>query len=296
MVKTFSKLSEYWLSDPTRALEAQTRLFSGYMDVWANTIRRAGASPGETVEDIIAPERGDKRFLDPEWGKNAFFDFLKQTYLVTARWAGDLVEHADGLDERTKHKAGFYMKQIANAISPSNFILTNPELFRETIASEGENLVRGMRMLAEDIEAGKGDLKLRQSDTSRFEVGKNLATTPGKVVGRSDVAEIIQYDAIDRDGAEAAAADLPAMDQQVLHPRPQPGKIVHPLGGLARPYGVRRVLGQPGRAARHQGLGGLYPRRHRIWARRHREGDRRARGQRHRLLRRRHAAWRPHSR
>ena len=195
MVKTFSKLSEYWLSDPTRALEAQTRLFSSYMDVWANTIRRAGASPDETVKESIAPERGDKRFLDPEWGKNAFFDFLKQTYLVTARWAGDLVEHADGLDERTKHKAGFYMKQIANAVSPSNFILTNPELFRETVASNGENLVRGMRMLAEDIEAGKGDLKLRQSDTSRFEVGKNLATTPGKVVGRSDVAEIIQYDA-----------------------------------------------------------------------------------------------------
>ena len=195
MVKTFSKLSEYWLSDPARALEAQTRLFSGYMEVWTNSIRRAGANPGETVPDTIVPERGDKRFLDPEWGKNAFFDFLKQTYLVTARWAGDLVEHADGLDERTRHKAGFYMKQIANAVSPSNFILTNPELFRETVASEGENLVRGMRMLAEDIQAGKGDLKLRQSDTSRFEVGKNLATTPGKVVGRSDVAEIIQYDA-----------------------------------------------------------------------------------------------------
>jgi poly[(R)-3-hydroxyalkanoate] polymerase subunit PhaC len=191
MVKTFSKLSEYWLSDPARALEAQTRLFSGYMNVWANTIRKAGST--EEVEDAIAPARGDKRFQDPDWGKNAFFDFLKQTYLVTSRWAADLVEHADGLDERTRHKAGFYVKQIANAISPSNFILTNPELFRETVASDGENLVRGMRMLAEDIEAGKGDLKLRQADNSSFEVGRNLATTPGKVVGRSDVAEILQY-------------------------------------------------------------------------------------------------------
>jgi polyhydroxyalkanoate synthase len=191
MVKTFSKLSEYWLSDPARALEAQTRLFSGYMNVWANTIRKVGST--DQVEDAVAPDRGDKRFQDPEWGKNAFFDFLKQTYLVTSRWAGDLVEHADGLDERTKHKAGFYVKQIANAISPSNFILTNPELFRETVASDGENLVRGMRMLAEDIRAGKGDLKLRQADNSSFEVGRNLAMTPGKVVGRSDVAEIIQY-------------------------------------------------------------------------------------------------------
>ena len=257
------------------------------LDQHASAGRR---QPDETVADAVTPERGDKRFLDPEWGKNAFFDFLKQTYLVTSRWAGDLVEHADGLDERTKHKAGFYVKQIANAISPSNFILTNPELFRETVASDGENLVRGMRMLAEDIQAGKGDLKLRQSDTSRFEVGKNLATTPGKVVGRSDVAEIIQYDADDRDGAEAAAADLPAMDQQVLHPRPQPGKIVHPLGDRAGTHGVRHLLGQPRRTARQQGLGGLYPRRHRVRARHRREGDRRARGQRHRLLRRRHAA------
>jgi len=192
MVKTFSKLTEYWLSDPGRALEAQTRLFSGYLNVWANTIRRVGAD--EPVADVVSPERGDKRFLDPEWGRNAFFDFLKQTYLVTARWAGDLVENAEGLDEHTRHKARFYVKQIANAISPSNFILTNPELFRETVASSGENLVRGMRMLAEDIQAGKGDLKLRQADNSRFEIGKNLATTPGKVVGRSDVAEIIQYE------------------------------------------------------------------------------------------------------
>ncbi|TIU98016.1 MAG: class I poly(R)-hydroxyalkanoic acid synthase [Mesorhizobium sp.] len=193
MVKTFSKLSEYWLSDPQRALEAQTRLFSGYMTVWANSIQRLSAG-GEDAEDAVKPELGDKRFQDPEWGRNAFFDFLKQAYLVTSRWAVELVEHADGLDEHTRHKASFYVKQVSNAISPSNFILTNPELFRETIASNGENLVRGMKMLAEDIAAGKGDLKLRQADYSSFEIGKNLATTPGKVVGRSDVAEILQYD------------------------------------------------------------------------------------------------------
>jgi polyhydroxyalkanoate synthase subunit PhaC len=193
MVKTFSKLSEYWLSDPQRALEAQTRLFSGYMTVWANSIQRLSAG-SEDADDAVKPERGDKRFQDPEWGRNAFFDFLKQAYLVTSRWASELVEHADGLDEHTRHKASFYVKQVSNAISPSNFILTNPELFRETIASNGENLVRGMRMLAEDIAAGKGDLKLRQADYSPFEIGKNLATTPGKVVGRSDVAEILQYD------------------------------------------------------------------------------------------------------
>jgi polyhydroxyalkanoate synthase len=191
MVRTFSKLSEYWLSDPQRALEAQTRLFSGYMGVWANAIAKVGG--GEDTNAEIKPEKGDKRFQDPEWGRNAFFDFLKQAYLVTSRWAADLVEHAEGLDEHTRHKAGFYVKQVTNAISPSNFILTNPELFRETVASNGENLVRGMKMLAEDIAAGHGELKLRQADYSHFEIGRNIAVSPGKVVGRSDVAEIIQY-------------------------------------------------------------------------------------------------------
>jgi len=190
LVKTFSKMTEYWLSDPTRALEAQTRLFSSYMGIWANSIRRLS---GDQVPDVAGPDKGDKRFNDPEWAKNAFFDFLKQVYLVTTRWAADLVEATEGLDEHTRHKARFYMKQITNALSPSNFVLTNPELLRETVATSGENLTRGMRMLAEDIRAGRGELKLRQSDRSRFKLGENLAMTPGKVVARSEVAEIIQY-------------------------------------------------------------------------------------------------------
>lgn len=194
MVKTFSRLTEYWLSDPSRALEAQTRLYSGYMEAWTRSMAKI-ADP----DAPSAPEPSDKRFKDPDWGRNAFFDFLKQTYLVTSRWANDLVEHADGLDEHTRHKAGFYVKQISHAISPSNFILTNPELFRETVSSNGANLVRGLKMLAEDIAAGKGDLKLRQSDASRFEIGKNIATTPGKVVARSEVAEIIQYEPVTKD-------------------------------------------------------------------------------------------------
>jgi polyhydroxyalkanoate synthase len=191
IVRTFSKVTEYWLSDPSRALEAQTRLFAGYLTVWSNAISHVRT--GAPAPDAIAPERGDKRFQDPEWARNAFFDFIKQAYLVLSRWAIDLVERTEGLDEHTRHKASFYVRQVANAISPSNFVLTNPELFRETVASDGENLVRGMKMLAEDIAAGRGDLKLRQADPSSFEIGKNIATTPGKVIARSDVAEIIQY-------------------------------------------------------------------------------------------------------
>ncbi len=189
MVKTFSKVTEYWLADPSRALEAQTQLFSRFMGVWADSLKKIS---GEKV----GPEPGanDKRFADEDWSKQAFFSFLKQTYVVTSDWAESLIKNADGLEPHIRHKAEFYVRQIASALSPSNFVLTNPELLRETVASNGENLVRGVKMLAEDIAAGKGDLRLRQTDTERFKVGVDLATTPGKVVARSDVAEIIQYE------------------------------------------------------------------------------------------------------
>ncbi len=193
MVKTFSKLTEYWLGDPARAFEAQTRLFSGFMTIWAGTAQKLGGGDG-ALADPVSAAPGDKRFQDPEWARNALFDFLKQAYLVTSRWAAGLVEHADGLDPDTRQKADFYVRQVTAAISPSNFILTNPELFRETMESNGENLVRGMKMLAEDIASGKGELRLRQADQSSFEVGRDLAITPGKVVARNDLAEIIQYD------------------------------------------------------------------------------------------------------
>ena len=191
VVKTFSKVSEYWLADPQRAVEAQTRLFSAYMEVWSNSIRRMGdASLAEAVE----PERGDRRFSDSDWKDNHFFSFLKQAYLVTSKWASDLVEHTEDLDDHTRHKATFYVKQLANAISPSNFMVSNPEIFKETIASNGANLVTGMRMLAEDIEAGHGDIRVRQVDGSKFKLGENIAVTPGKVIARNDLVEIIQYE------------------------------------------------------------------------------------------------------
>jgi poly[(R)-3-hydroxyalkanoate] polymerase subunit PhaC len=142
---------------------------------------------------VVAPAPNDRRFADPEWSSNQFYDFLKQAYLLTARWANQLVADAGGLDPHTKQKAEFYMRQLANALSPSNFVLTNPELLRETFISNGENLVRGMGMLAEDIEAGHGHLRIRQSDSSMFEVGRNLATTPGKVIFQNDLMQLIQY-------------------------------------------------------------------------------------------------------
>ena len=192
MVKTLSKVSEYWLADPRRTLEAQTMLLGSYFNIWSRTLNRLGGQESDQTPD---PHAKDKRFADEDWVKNPFFDFLRQAYFVTSDWAEKLVADADGLDEHTRHKAGFYVKQIASAISPTNFVTTNPQLYRETVASNGENLVRGMKMLAEDIAAGKGDLKMRQTDTSKFAIGENMAMTPGKVLAQSDVCQVIQYDA-----------------------------------------------------------------------------------------------------
>ena len=116
-----------------------------------------------------------------------------QLYLLTTQWAHELVRNADGLDPHTRKKAEFYVQQITNALAPSNFVLTNPEVLRETLASNGDNLVRGMKMLAEDIEAGRGTLRIRQSDPSNLAVGVNMATTPGKVIFQNELMQLIQY-------------------------------------------------------------------------------------------------------
>lgn len=197
VVKTVGTVAEYWLSDPQRALELQTSLGRAYLDLWVSTAKRMAGET--TAPPAIAADPRDKRFADPEWSQNQFFDFLKQAYLLTAQWGEKLVKDADGVDPHTKAKAEFYVKQISNAISPSNFVLTNPELLRETLSSNAENLVNGMHMLSEDIEAGHGNLKIRQSDPSNFEVGRNLALTPGKVIFQNDLMQLIQYEATTKD-------------------------------------------------------------------------------------------------
>jgi polyhydroxyalkanoate synthase subunit PhaC len=190
LVKTLSAVAEYWLSDPDRANDIQTRIGKAYLDLWGNSVRRLA---GQEAAPVISPVPRDKRFADPEWKSNQFFDFILQLYLLTTRWADDLVRDAEGLDPHTRKKAAFYVQQVTNAISPSNFVLTNPEVLRETLTSNGGNLVRGMKMLAEDIEAGHGTLRIRQSDPSNLQVGVNMATTPGKVIYQNELMQLIQY-------------------------------------------------------------------------------------------------------
>ncbi|PPD45217.1 MAG: class I poly(R)-hydroxyalkanoic acid synthase [Methylocystis sp.] len=188
--KTLGVVAEYWLAKPERAAIAQAELYGGLSEIWRQTMRRYS---GESVPPIVPPDPGDKRFASPEWEQNPFFDWLRQSYVYASRWAGDMIEKAEGVDPHTRAKAAFYTRLISSAVSPSNFVATNPELLRATIENKGENLVRGMKMFAEDINAGHGMLKIRQTDDSKFRLGVDLATTPGKVVWRNDVMELIQY-------------------------------------------------------------------------------------------------------
>ncbi len=189
-VKTLGQVFEYWFADPQRTVEMQTRLGKGWLDLWASAAHRLA---GEPTAPVATPDPRDKRFNDPEWSSNQYFDFLKQAYLVTSDWAKHLVDDANELDPKTRQKAEFYMRQLVNAASPSNFIFTNPVLLRATLNENAGNLVRGTHMLAEDIEAGGGELKIRQSDASKFEVGRNLAVTPGKVIHQNELMQLIQY-------------------------------------------------------------------------------------------------------
>jgi polyhydroxyalkanoate synthase len=190
MVKAFGAVAEYWMSDQQRAADIQTRIGKGYLDLWGSAMRRMA---GEQPPPAISPSPRDRRFADPEWKSNQFFDFVMQAYLLGTQWAQDLVHNAQGIDAATRKKAEFYVNQITNALAPSNFVLTNPELLRKTLSSNGDNLARGMQMLAEDIEAGKGTLKIRQSDPANLEVGVNMATTPGKVIFQNEMMQLIQY-------------------------------------------------------------------------------------------------------
>jgi polyhydroxyalkanoate synthase len=191
VIKTLTTVAEYWLSDKERSSDLQTRIAKGYLDLWGSAMRRMA---GEEASPAISPSPRDKRFADPEWKSNQFFDFVMQAYLLTTQWAQDLVRNAEGLDPHTRKKAEFYVNQITNALAPSNFVFTNPEVLRQTLSQNGDNLARGMQMLAEDVEAGHGTLRIRQSDPTHLEVGINLATTPGKVIYQNDLMQLIQYE------------------------------------------------------------------------------------------------------
>ena len=187
----FLEMTARMISDPAKVMQAQMNLWQDYMNLWQSTTRRL---LGDEADPVAVPERGDRRFNDPAWDENQLFDFIKQSYLLTARWMQSTVRDVEGLDDKTSKKVDFYTRQFVDAMAPSNFVMTNPEVLRVTLESGGENLVKGLRNLLDDLERGKGNLAIKMTDYEAFEVGDNIAVTPGKVVYQNDLMQLIQYE------------------------------------------------------------------------------------------------------
>ncbi len=189
LADTFMALLNGMAANPRAMMDAQFELWRGYMGLWESAAQRMlGGSP----QPVVAPKAGDKRFRDKDWQENQIFDFIKQSYLLTANWMQKTVAQVEGLDPAKQKRAEFYTKQFADAIAPTNFVLTNPEVLRTTLQTNGENLVRGLDNLLADLERGQGQLSIRQS-ADAFVVGENIALTPGKVVFRNEFLELLQY-------------------------------------------------------------------------------------------------------
>ena len=189
-VPAMSKIVNDYVEHPQKMFEAASRYWMDQAELWQ---RMGRAMTGEKVEPLIAPERGDKRFKDPDWTENPVFDWLKQTYLLNAQWLRDELDRSEGLDPQERKKLNLLARNFIEATSPSNFPATNPAVIKTTIEEEGENLARGLENLVRDLDRGHGNLLIQQTDMSAFEVGKNMAVTPGKVIFENRLFQLLQY-------------------------------------------------------------------------------------------------------
>src|SRR5215831_12819735 len=188
--RLFGEIAQHWVAAPGKLVEAQGELTRSFMELCSGSMQRL---MGGAAAPVAEPESGDNRFKDPDWSRNPYFDFFKQFYLITTRWLEDVLDRTAGLDERSRHRAEFYIKQLASALSPSNFPMTNPVVLRETLSSNGRNLLDGMANFMRDLDKSGDVLSISQTDVEAFEVGRNIATTPGKVVFQNDLVQLNQY-------------------------------------------------------------------------------------------------------
>jgi polyhydroxyalkanoate synthase len=189
--QAFFDMTARMMANPAQLVEAQISLWRDYMTLWQTAAKRM---LGEPAEPVIKPAPEDRRFKDALWDESYVFDFIKQSYLLTARWMQSTVKQVEGLDDKTAKKVDFYTRQFVDAMAPSNFALTNPEVIRATLESGGENLVKGLSNLLADLERGKGQLAIKMTDMEAFKVGENIAVTPGKVVYQNALMQLIQYE------------------------------------------------------------------------------------------------------
>jgi polyhydroxyalkanoate synthase len=175
---------------PDRLMRAQADLYNRYLELW-RTAASGAAQPGPAP--ATAGARGDKRFTDPEWSANPMFDVVKNSYLITSSWLNDLISGVEGVDPLTKRRVEFFTRMLTDAFSPANFLLSNPVALREAMDSKGASLLKGMENFAADLERGGGQLAISQTDLSRFKVGENVATAPGKVIFQNDIIQILQF-------------------------------------------------------------------------------------------------------
>jgi len=188
----FLALAKAMGEDRQTVFNGQLQLWRDWLGLWETTARRI---LGGEASAVVAPAPGDRRFRDSEWQRNEIFDFIKQSYLLAANAMQQTVASLHGIPDNERKRIEFYTKQFADAFAPTNFPLTNPEVMRATLNSNGENLVRGLNNLLADIERGHGELSIRQS-ADGFVIGENIATAPGKVVFRNEVMELLQFDPV----------------------------------------------------------------------------------------------------
>jgi polyhydroxyalkanoate synthase len=186
----FMEMTAKLIANPAHMMQAQVGFWQDYMSLWQSAARRmlGGASA-----PVIQADPKDRRFKDEAWKDNEVFDFIKQSYLLSARYVQDVVTNVDGLEPATAQKVDFYSRQFIDAMSPSNFLLTNPEVLRKTAETGGENLIKGLNNLLSDLERGRGKLRIKMTDTEAFRIGDNIAVSEGKVVYQNDLMQLIQY-------------------------------------------------------------------------------------------------------
>ncbi len=186
IARAFMDLYARMLAEPWKLAEMQTKMFWDHVALWQSTLLRM---LGKEAPPVAVPAKGDNRFREADWQDQFLFDYIKQSYLIAARHLHDAVASVGGLPEETSKKVNFYTRQYIDALSPSNFALTNPQVLRETLHSGGQNLLKGLNNLLADIERGG----IRMADEKAFKLGVNIATTPGKVVFQNELMQLIQY-------------------------------------------------------------------------------------------------------